>query len=512
MHMADTQTQQAGHVERTERAPIITVMGHVDHGKSTLLDYIRKTNVVEGEAGGITQHLSAYEVEHTGRESGKTKHITFLDTPGHAAFSDMRSRGATVADIAILVVSAEDGVKEQTLEALRMIKEANIPYIVAITKTDKQNADVNWAKNNLLENEIYIEGYGGDVSCVPVSAQTGEGIDELMDMVLLQAELAELMGDPTTPASGVVIESHVDPKKGTSATLLIKNGTLKKGQFVVAEESYSPVRVLENFAGRQIDEASLSQPVRVTGFNSAPAVGSIFHTYASKKEAEHAAADFAEGKDTSQRQSEEVKADEAASVTVPVILKADTGGTAEALEQVITELDIPYVSIEVVSCGTGDIAESDAKVASGVENPVIIGFNVKIDKRAEPLLKQHELPVHLFDVIYKVTEWLEEEARSRVPREMKEEEVGKAEILRIFSSEEKGKQIVGGRVIEGAIRKSEFNILRRDNKIGSGKIVELQHQKDRVEEVSEGKEFGAMLEAKKDVAKGDILQVFTVNE
>jgi len=268
-----------------ERPPIIVVMGHIDHGKSTLLDYIRKTNVVEGESGGITQHISAYEVHHKDK-NGSDHRITFLDTPGHEAFSAMRARGAVLADIAILIVSAEDGIKAQTMEAYNEIKNSKTPFIVAINKIDKPNANPEKVKNELLEKEIYLEGYGGDIPYVEISAKTGQGIPEILDMMLLIAELEELKADTSVNGQGIVIESNVDPKKGISATLVITDGTLKKGMCISAGESISPVRLIENFLGESVPEATFSSPVRITGFNSVPKVGSKFVACASKKEAE----------------------------------------------------------------------------------------------------------------------------------------------------------------------------------------------------------------------------------
>ncbi|HJL55587.1 MAG TPA: GTP-binding protein, partial [Candidatus Paceibacterota bacterium] len=259
------------------RPPVIVVMGHIDHGKSALLDYIRKTNIVESEHGGITQHLSAYEVTH------KERKITFLDTPGHEAFKKMRFRGAEVADIAVLVVSAEEGVKAQTLEALKSIRENKIPFIVAINKIDKPSADVEKTKQNILENEIYLEGLGGNVPFTPISAKTGEGIPELLDMMLLVADLEELSGNSEGQASGIVIESHLDQKKGISTTLIIKDGILKIGSFIVAGDALSPVRIMEDFHGEQIKEAVFSSPVKVVGFSKIPVVGSSFETFKSKK-------------------------------------------------------------------------------------------------------------------------------------------------------------------------------------------------------------------------------------
>ena len=269
-----------------ERPPVVAVMGHIDHGKSTLLDYIRKTNIVDKEAGGITQHISAYEVIHKD-ENGKDKKITFLDTPGHEAFSKMRERGAKIADIAILVVSAEDGVKPQTVEAYKAIAESNTPFVVAINKIDKAGADIERTKMNLAENEIYLENYGGKVPFAPISAKTGDGIDNLLSLILILAELENFEGDAKENASGFVLESNMDSKRGIQATLIVKNGTLKKGMYVVSEDSICSTRIIENFLGKIISEASYSSPIRLIGFDKMPKAGSIFKAFENKKDAEN---------------------------------------------------------------------------------------------------------------------------------------------------------------------------------------------------------------------------------
>lgn len=480
-------------------------MGHVDHGKSTLLDYIRKANTVEGEAGGITQHLSAYEATHTTKENG-VKKITFLDTPGHAAFSQMRSRGARVADIAILVVSAEDGVQMQTKEALAQIKEAGIPYIIALTKIDKPNANIDRAKNSLLENEIYVEGYGGDIPCVPVSAKSGQGIDELLDMLLLVAEMGELHGDPSKPAEGVVIESHVDPRKGTSATLMIKDGVLKKGDFIVAEDCMAPVRGIENHAGEHISEAGLSTPVGITGFNKVPAVGAPFRAYSSKKEAEKAVMQFGTQAPVQTAHADAPQSPE--KVSVPIVIKTDVLGTLEAIEAAVENLSNEFVQPKIIHSGVGDISENDMKVATGAENPIVVGFHTKADKRAVQLGERFGIEVHTFDIIYKLTEWLEEELARRIPKEMKQEVIGRAEVLRVFNAE-KRRQVLGGKVLEGVVRNNtRFHLVRRGHPLGDGEIVELQHMKAKVGEVDSGKEFGMMTESKLELVKGDIIECF----
>ncbi len=393
-----------------ERPPVIVVMGHIDHGKSKLLDYIRKSHVVESEAGGITQHISAYEVEH--EKEGQKHRITFLDTPGHEAFSGMRARGAKVADIAILVVSADDGVKAQTLEALEAIKKAEIPYVVAINKIDKPNADINKAIQSLIENEVYIEGYGGDISYVKISALNGDGVGELLDTLLLVAELEELKGDLSKNAEGVVIETHVDPKKGVSATLVIKDGTLKKGMYVGAEQSCSPVRMLEDFAGKKIDEATFSSPIQITGFDNIPEVGAKFLSYASRKEVEKATLACREDAENKINDKNEVFED---CHVIPVILKSDVVGTLEAIKEKIKQLETERTKIKIVHTGVGNITENDVKLAGSSDNAYIIGFNSSIDGPAKELSERMEIKVETFSIIYKLLEWFEEIVKTETP-------------------------------------------------------------------------------------------------
>ncbi|MDO8572704.1 MAG: translation initiation factor IF-2 [bacterium] len=499
-----------------ERPPIITIMGHIDHGKSTLLDYIRKSNIVGGESGGITQHLSAYEVIHPTKEGG-TKTITFLDTPGHQAFSNMRSRGANIADIAVLVISAEDGVKQQTTEALKCIKEAGISFIVAITKIDKPNANVERVKQEMAEHEIYIEGYGGDVPCMPISAKSGKGVPELLDMMLLVAELAELKGDKTKPAEGVVIESSLNPKRGISATLIIEDGTLEKGSYVVAEDSFTPVRMMENFLGKNIDEASFSSPIRITGWQKIPTIGAPFKTYASKKEAEVAIESYlTNSRSTAQKtpalstitpESESTE-EEMSVVIIPLIIKTDVVGTLEAIEKEISGLDTEKVKIKLVQKGVGTISENDVKTVAGFHEPIIIGFHVSVDGNVSQLAERHGANVVIFNIIYKISEWLQKEIERRTPRVETEEMTGQAEILKMFSKN-KNKQVVGGRVTMGVLKaKSIVKIIRREHEIGRGKIIELQRQKLSTDEVIEGNEFGTMIESKIEIARGDTIESF----
>lgn len=487
-----------------ERAPIVVVMGHIDHGKSTLLDFIRKTHVVDKEAGGITQHIGAYIASHTDKE--KNVHaITFLDTPGHEAFSGIRSRGARVADVAILVVSAEDGVKPQTVEALKSIVDAKIPYIVAINKIDKPNADIERTKQSLAEHEIYIEGYGGNIPWVGISAKTGEGVSDLLDLVVLSAQLQELTGNPDKPAEGVVIEVTHDRWQGTAATVIIKDGVLKKGTAVVSEDSFSTLRSMENPDGKNVTEARFGEPVRIIGWEGTPSVGSIFKNVSSKKEAEALASQFkTASKETGKRQ----QADTEGIVVLPLVIKADVAGTLEAIEHELKRVAKPQVCIKVLGSGIGSIGEADVKTAHGAQGTIILGFNVKVDPMAKAAAERLGIKIEMFDIIYKFSEWLEALILEKTPKVTTEEMTGRAKILKMFSRT-KDKQIVGGRVEDGVITLGAIiKILRRDAEIGRGKIRELQQQKVATSEVKKDTEFGTMIESKIEIAPGDRIECF----
>lgn len=487
----------------TTRPPIVVVMGHIDHGKSTLLDYIRKSNVVAGEAGGITQHLSAYEVLHPG-ENGSTRRITFLDTPGHAAFQAMRERGARVADVAILVVSAEDGVKPQTLEALRAIKDAGIPYVVAINKIDKPGANVEKTKQNLAEQEIYIEGYGGDIPWAAISAKTGEGMPNLLDLILLTSDLAGLTCDLSLPAEGIVAESHMDKRRGVTATLILTNGTLEKGSYLAAGESVTPVRAIEDFKGTLVPSATPSLPVTITGWSSVPMVGLRFASFKNKKEAEAFAAEE-KAKITRGRAPLESYAAEA--VVIPVVIKTDVLGSAEAVALELKKLETENVKVKILQQSVGTITENDVKLGSGSTGAIVIGFNVEADARARELAERLNITIVTYDIIYALAEWFATIVIERTPKVTMEEVTGTLRILKVFS-QNRDRQVVGGRIESGALHnREEFRIIRRDALVGEGTIEELQQQKAKVAEVTEG-ECGLLVEAKISIAPGDRLECF----
>jgi translation initiation factor IF-2 len=489
-----------------ERPPAVVVMGHIDHGKSTLLDYIRKSNIVDGESGGITQHLSAYEVVHKD-EHGIDKKITFLDTPGHEAFSKMRARGAKTADIAILVVSAEDSVKAQTLEAWETIKDSGIPYIVAINKIDKPGANVEKTKIDLAEKGIYLENYGGDVPFIEISAKKGAGVDQLLVLVLLVAELAELKGDSNKTATGVVIESHMDPKRGICATLVIKDGTISKGDFVVAGDAVSTTRIMENFLGKPIDSATFSSPIGITGFDKVPEVGSIFTVCSSKRDAEECVITTKE-KNIQPQTAHTLE--QVGVKIIPIVIKTDVFGTGEAIEKEILKLTQETIKFKIITRGVGAISENDLKLASGNKDTVIIGFNTKMDTRASEANEALKVTVETFDIIYKITDWLKELIETRRPRVETVEVTGQVKILKTFSAT-KEKQVIGGKVISGKIHEgNQVRILRREAEIGRGKIVGLQQNRLEVREILEDTECGLMIQSKIEIANGDVLEVFTM--
>lgn len=490
----------------TSRSPVVVVMGHVDHGKSTLLDYIRNTNIVDKETGGITQHISAYEVKHQD-ENKVDRQITFLDTPGHEAFSKMRERGADCADIAILVVSAEDSVKTQTIEAWNTIIENKVPYIVAINKIDKPNANIDKTKNDLLEKGIYLEGMGGDIPFVAISAKTGENIDELLSIILLVADLNAFTCDKSINAEGIIIESHRNPKRGVSATAIIKNGTLTSGMFVVVGEAITTTRIMENFLGKPVKELSCSSPVRLVGFNAVPEVGNTFYSFKTKKEAE-AHVKFIQENESST--TDDTITPEQTGKVIPLVIKTDVSGTIEAIEKQLEKINTEEVSFRILVKGVGNISEADLKSASIDKSSIIIGFNVKLEPNARDLNENLHVDIQMFDIIYELTETLAKIAEERRPRKEIMQTNGKLKILKTFS-ETKNSKVVGGKVIEGKISEGNVvRIMRRDFEIGRGKITGLQHNKIKAKTVEEGTECGVMLDTKVDVSSGDIIEAFTI--
>lgn len=483
----------------TSRPPIVAVMGHIDHGKSTLLDYIRKANVTATEAGGITQHLSAYEI--TIPYQGADRRITFLDTPGHAAFTGMRERGAIAADIAILVVSAEDGVKAQTIEALNTIRNAEIPFIVAINKIDRPGANIEKAKQMLAEQQVLVEGYGGDISWVAISAKVGTGIDELLETILLVADVEDLQADPSAKAEGIIIESKLDKQRGITATLVVKNGTLKKSQFVVAGKAITTTRIMENFLGKTIPDADPGTPVQLVGFDIMPEVGVPVVVFDKKRDAENYIEEQSQTDWTKEARTQEGEK------AVPIIIKTDVYGTAEAVENEIKKMNIEGLHLKIISKGIGNIGEADIKLAQSDKNTIILGFNVGLDSSARDIQEKIGATIQTFDIIYKLTEWLEVELEARRPRKETREVIGTAKVLKTFSKT-KERQVLGCRIESGSITDgAKVSVIRREFALTTGTVVELQQAKQKVKEVHEG-ECGILVECKNDIAPGDYLEAF----
>jgi len=483
-----------------KRPPIVVVMGHIDHGKSTLLDYLRKSNVVNDEAGGITQHLSAYVVPHTTKD-GAQENITFLDTPGHAAFQKMRLRGADVADVAILVVSAEDGVKPQTLEALESIKQAGIPYIVAINKVDKPSADIPKTQASLIENEIYIEGMGGDIPWAPISALKGDGVSDLLDLVVLTADLQEITGDTAAAASGKVIEGLMDQRRGNTATLIITNGTLKSGQFVVADDAYAPVRIMEDASGKAIKEASLSEPVGIVGFTSIPAAGTDFYVVESKKAAELAI--------VSQHAPTANTHVKSKLPTIPVLLKADALGSLEAIEHELEKFESDRICVRIIDQAVGPVSESDVQNVSATKDAIIVGFNVTVARGAADLAERLHVEIDTFNIIYELSDWLNTALKNRTPKQEEKVVTGSAKVIKHFSTQ-KYTHVLGGRVETGELKRGQsVRILRRDIDLGKGVVKNLQQQKSDVDRVVDS-EFGMQIDSRIEIAGGDVLEAYDI--
>ena len=494
--------------EATSRQPVIAVLGHVDHGKSALLDYIRKSNIVDGEAGGITQRISAYEVQQK-LSDGNVKPITFLDTPGHAAFQSMRERGVEIADIAILIVSAEDGVKAQTMEAWKTIDAHKLPYVVAINKIDKPGADIQKTKNSLVENGIYIEGYGGDIPCVEISAKQGTGVDFLLETLLLLVEMHELKANLATDATGYVLESFVDQKRGISATLVLKDGTLSASGAIVAGTALSPIRIIEDFAGRPIKNPRAGQPIKVTGFDEIPASGAIFVSSDDKKLMEKLQE---ETRHSTKKAVMDPRIYRNAKVVIPVVIKADSLGTLDAVRGELKKRETDDIKIKIIAEGVGNISEGDIMLASSDEKTVILGFTVKMEAKARDQADRFKITPQIFDIIYKLSEWFDTLVEDRLPFEEKETILGTLKILRTFSSQ-KDKHVIGGRVETGRIENGALvRVIRRGVELGRGRIVELQSQKIKTSSVMEGNECGLMIESKVEMIPSDMVEAITVEK
>ena len=496
-----------------ERCPVVVVMGHVDHGKTSILDRIRNAHVTAGEAGGITQHIGAYQVRYEGKD------ITFLDTPGHEAFTAMRARGANITDIAILVVAADDGIMPQTVESINHAKAAGITVIVAINKMDKEGANPDRVKEELTKYGMVCEEWGGDVICVPVSAKTGEGIDELLENILLVAETSELKANPDRRAKGTVVEARLDKGRGPIATLLVQNGTLHTGDVIIAGTAVGRVRVMTNDKGKTVHTAGPSVPVEITGLAEVPEAGDVFNAV----EDERLARELVEQR---KHEAKQAKFNEYQKVTLDnlfsqieqgemkelsLIVKADVQGSVEAVTQSLEKLSNEEVRVRVIHGGVGGIKESDVMLASA-SNAIIIGFNVRPDQTAEEIAARDKVDIRTYRVIYDAIEEIETAMKGMLAPKYREFVMGRIEVRQVYKISNVG-AVAGAYVLSGKVtRQCEIRVVRDGIVIAEDKMSSLKRFKDDAKEVGEGYECGITLEKFRDFKEGDIFEAFIMEE
>jgi translation initiation factor IF-2 len=492
------QAEQENSKNLKQRPPIITVLGHVDHGKTTLLDTLKKTKLAEKEAGGITQHISSYQVKE------KDRLITFIDTPGHEAFQAMRERGASVADIAVLVVAADDGVKPQTEEVIKFLLEKKIPTVVAINKIDKPDANVNRVKQELAEHGFLLEGFGGDIPVNEISAKNNIGLDKLLETILLLADVNELTADYDREALGVVLEAKKDPQKGALANIIIKTGTLRVGQDILIGNISGRVRKIEDYAGNPIPKAPPSMPITIYGLPEVPKSNEILQVLdgKQKKRIKLTSAEMA----VKNLDSTTIISDINASLInkYPIILKADTQGSLEAIEQVLQTIKSDEIVLKIIKKGIGPITEKDIQTAQS-GGAVLYGFNIFPTQSAIQLAEKVNASIKTFSIIYELIEDVKAEMSNRLEPEIKRTDLGRLKVLAIFKNMKRS-MIVGGKVMNGKIIKGEFmEVLREKQPIGDGKLVQLQHNKEDVAEVKENFECGLTFEGSTKIEVGDVL-------
>ncbi len=472
------------------RPPVVVVMGHVDHGKTTLLDYIRKTTVASREAGGITQSIGAYETEHSGKK------ITFIDTPGHEAFIKMRSRGANIADLAILVVAADEGLKPQTKESLKILEETKTQFVVAITKIDKNNADIERVKNELMTNGVLLEGFGGQVSYQPVSAKTGEGVNELLDFILLAAEMENLTYDKSAPASGYILEAKMDRRRGLEASVIVKDGILKTGEFISTETAKGKIKIMEDFSGKAAKELAPSSPALIIGFENLPQVGEAFSAIEKSGLPEIRPSSLPEIRPSN------LPATEEPSSVLRLIIKASDSGSLEALSGIIKAI-AEQKPLKIIAESVGDVSDNDVKMAiSG--KAMIIAFRSKTEKGPKYMADINNIKIISSEIIYELVKTIED----FLVQLEKPAPVGTLRILAVFNQNDPKKQIIGGKVESGVFKsKSQFGIERDGAIIGTGRVNNLQQQKKDAAEVTEGKEAGLLASSETLVKAGDLLVI-----
>lgn len=483
--------EQVENKDLQSRPPVVTIMGHVDHGKTTLLDKIRETHVAEGESGGITQHISAYNIEIPDPGNKKEKRsITFIDTPGHSAFSAMRSHGASIADIVVLIVAANDGVMPQTVEVIEQAQGQNIPIIVAINKVELPDADVMKVRQQLSEYQIIGEDWGGKSTIVEVSAKTGKGIDDLLEMIVLQADLLELVADPNVPATGIIIESHIHKGAGALAMVLVENGTLHVGDPITVGAVFGKVRILEDFNHRAIESAGPSSPVRVAGFKSLPKFGERLVAFDNEKEAKDSAKRYLE-RSTSRKfaAAKTIHSDSSGIKILNLIIKADVDGSLEAIKKSLSEIKHPDIKIKIISEGVGAISESDASMASAT-GAVIMGFRVNILLPAKKIIEKEKISAATYQVIYELVDDVKKILEEILPPIIKETEIAKGEILAEFRNDKKA-VVIGAKINEGTIHTGDvMKIVHDGEELWRGKVESLRREKDQVSEVTSGFEAG----------------------
>jgi len=495
-----------------KRPAVVTILGHVDHGKTTLLDAIRHSNVASGEAGGITQHIGAYQVEQKGRQ------ITFLDTPGHAAFTAMRARGAQGADIVILVVAAEDGVMPQTKEAIAHAKAARVPIIVALNKIDRPDANPDFVKHQLAELELVPDEWGGNTLIVPVSAKQKKGLEELLEAILIVSDSLEIQANPNGKVFGTVIEAQIDKSRGVVATMLVQNGTLKDGDTILAGNTYGKIRAMFDFNGKKIRTAGPSFPVQVLGMGVVPPAGDVFQVVASEKEARamiqtnldaQASKQTTSTKITLEQLFEKVQAGEIKEL--PIIIKVDVQGSLEPIVNSLNELGQGDIKINILHAETGNISESDVMLAAA-SKAIVLGFNVDADGAARNLADQQNVSIRLYEIIYRMIEDIEKALKGMLEPEIKEIPVGQAQVRAIFKINKVG-TIAGCRVTQGEVRRNtRIRVMRNGTKIFEGEVSSLKHEKDDVKEVRQGFDCGISLKNFNDLMEGDILEAFIVEK
>ncbi len=479
--------------EKREKPPVVAVLGHVDHGKSSLLEAVKDIKITEKEAGGITQHIGAYIIEH------KKKKITFIDTPGHEAFSAVRKRGAGVADIGILVVAGDESIKEQTKEVIKNLKEAQMPFVVAINKIDKEDVDIDKVKQDLSKEDVFVESYGGDVPSVNISAKKKKGIEELLEIIILLAEMEDLEAKEDCLAGGVIIEVQRDARRGVTPTFLVKKGVLKRGDVVGTSCAYGKIKTMENFLKEEIEKAGPSVPVQVTGIKGRPIAGEEFFVFDTTEEA----------KRFSLIKGEE-KAEETFSCsgkTLNIIVKADTIGSLEAIEDSIKKIPQTEVNIRMVKMDIGGITENDIECCKSMDIK-IFAFRVSLDKGTEKMAIREKVKVEKFDIIYELIKRIKEEAEDLLEDEIIKEELGKIAILAVFKNQ-KNRQILGGRVEKGIVVKgAKCEILRKGESVGEGKLVNIKKEEKDMEKITEKEEMGMLLESNTRAEEGDKIVIY----